>query len=218
MKRRWQVLKVIVGKYISGLREAGRYICMHGRFLRFIYERVMAEKLFPQPVRSVLFVCKANICRSPLAEVYFLDKAMNEGYSIKVSSAGVDAKPGRSLHALASEIARQHGIPLEGHAAKQLSGELMQRADIVLVMELAQKYRVVKLYPLDRHKVFVLGQFCRRGPIDIDDPHLGTREDFQFCFERIKDACDRVIQQLGKQRLRHLTMIGPMQNGEENHE
>ncbi len=37
---------------------------------------------------SVLFVCLGNICRSPTAEGVFKHKAMQNGFDVKVDSAG----------------------------------------------------------------------------------------------------------------------------------
>ncbi|BFU93641.1 MAG: phosphotyrosine protein phosphatase [Nitrospira sp.] len=117
---------------------------------------------------------------------------------LTIVSAGVDTFPGMSAHKLAREVAGQHGISLESHAARPIHQKLIQQADLVLVMEMAQKERIVKLYPQDRHKVFVLGRFCRKGSLDIADPHRGGRQDFQLCFDRIKESCDHLLEKLGR--------------------
>lgn len=192
-------LKGSVENYFYGLREVARHIDRHVQFFRIAYKRMMAPRVLPQPVRSILFVCTANIIRSPLAEVYCREKARKEGHLITVDSAGLEPIPGKPAHILAKEVASQQGISLESHAAKPLYQKLIKQSDLVLVMEIAQKDRVMKLYPQDRHKVFVLGQFCSRGPLDIDDPHQGAKEDFQACFDRIRESCDRIMQQLGGQ-------------------
>lgn len=211
-------LKGSIEAYVHGLREVATHIHRRARFFRMVYERVMTPRVLPNPVRSVLFVCAGNVCRSPLAEVYFREKARKEGQSITVDSAGVEALLGKPAHRLAKEIARQHGISLEGHATKPLYQELIQQSDLILVMEVAQRDRVRKLYPQDRHKVFVLGQFCSRGSFGISDPHLGTREDFQTCFERIRESCDRVMHQLDGKRLSHMVPAGPELKSKEQDE
>ncbi|MEO7818490.1 MAG: hypothetical protein ABIS18_05000, partial [Actinomycetota bacterium] len=42
----------------------------------------------PDSVNSIVFVCKGNICRSPLAEVYFRSLIRKMGACVTVSSAG----------------------------------------------------------------------------------------------------------------------------------
>lgn len=189
-----------VGLYFRALREVVTHISRRLKFIRLAYERVTATKVLPYPVRHVLFVCKGNVCRSPLAEAYFLQKAREEGQVITVQSAGIETTPGKPAHVLAQAVARRHGISLERHLTTLLFQDLMQRSDLVLVMELAQKDRVAKLFPREKHKIFVLGQFCKRGSLDIDDPYSGTPEDFKVCFERIRESCDRMLQQIGEQR------------------
>lgn len=185
-----------VGMYFRALREVAAHLGRRLKFIRLAYERVTATKVLPHPVRSVLFVCKGNVCRSPLAEAYFLHLARKGGHVLTVQSAGIETTPGKSAHVLAQAVARHHGLSLEQHLTKLLLQDLMQQSDLVLVMEVAQKDRVAKLYPREKHKVFVLGQFCGKGSLDIDDPYSGTLDDFKVCFERIRESCDRMIRQI----------------------
>lgn len=189
-----------IQSYFHGLREAGRHTYRHLKILRVFSERIMTPRALPHPVRNVLFVCARNLCRSPLAEAYFRDKARKESVLISVNSAGIETLPGRPAHNLAREVAGQFGVSLENHAAKQLYQKLLDQSDLILVMEVSQKERLARLYPHERHKIFVLGRFCSSGSLDIADPHRGSREDFRICFERIKDSCDRLIEKLTEAR------------------
>lgn len=189
-----------IQSYFYGLREVGRHTYRQLRILRVFSERMIVPRALPHPVRNVLFVCARNLCRSPLAEAYFRDKAKKESVLISASSAGIETLPGRPAHNLAREVAGQFGVSLESHAARQLYQKLLEQSDLILVMEVSQKDRLARLYPRERHKIFVLGRFCGSGPLDIADPHRGTRDDFRICFERIKNSCDRLIEKLTKAR------------------
>ncbi|GKS58887.1 hypothetical protein YTPLAS18_24140 [Nitrospira sp.] len=188
--------------YLRALREAVGHVVPRVRFFREVYERMTATKELPAPVRSVLFLCKGNICRSPLAEVYFAHKARKEGQLLTVKSAGIETTPGKPAHNHARDVARENGISLERHTTTPLYHELLQSADLVFVMEVSQKDRVARLYPQERRKVYVLGHFCAEGSLDIDDPYSGQPDDFKQCFERIKESCDRVIDEIIEQRRR----------------
>ena len=191
--------KVSVDIYWQALREVGARVYSRIKFLRLAYERMKRPKPLPQPIHSVLFVCRGNVCRSPLAAAYFVERIRKNGGMIRVNSAGIETRLGKPAHALANEIAKQQGFSLQGHSTTPLSQELIKESDLVLVMEVAQKDRLFKLYPRERHKVFLLGQFCRKGSLDIDDPYCGTHEDFKVCFERIREACDRLIHTISEQ-------------------
>ena len=192
-------LKVSVNKYWQALREVGPRVYSRIKFLRLAYERMKKPRPLPQPIRSVLFVCMGNVCRSPLAATYFVERIRKNGGMIRVNSAGIETNLGKPAHALAKEIAHQQGFSLQYHSTTPLSQDLIKESDLVLVMEVAQKDRLFKLYPRERHKVFLLGQFCRNGSLDIDDPYSGTQEDFKICFERIREACDRLLHNIREQ-------------------
>lgn len=189
-----------VTQILRGLREVAKFLLPRSNILRAGYERLTAPAQVPHPVRSVLFVCKGNVCRSPLADVYFQEKVRRENLGIVVKSAGIETTPGKPAHSLARDVSREHGISLESHGTTPLFMDLVTQSDLVFVMELSQKDRVLKLYPKARGKVFVLGRFCRSGALDIDDPYSGTREDFVHCFTRIREACDRVVSQIVDRR------------------
>ena len=187
-----------LGWYRHVLKEATTHVYPRIKFVHLAFERMKRPRAMPQPIHSILFVCRGNIIRSALAAAYFVEQASKNGSVMKVKSAGMETHPGKPAHALAKEIAHQHGLSLQCHSTTPLSQDLIKESDLVLVMEVAQKDRLSKLYAQDRHKVFLLGQFCRNGSIEIDDPYCGTQEDFKACFGRIRESCNHLIQKIGE--------------------
>lgn len=55
----------------------------------------------------VLFVCHANLCRSPMAE--FLARRLLADRPVTVASAGTDAIDGLAMHPYAMEVAADSG-------------------------------------------------------------------------------------------------------------
>lgn len=150
----------------------------------------------PSPVRSVLFVCKANICRSPLAAVYFRSLVEKCNGHVLVRSAGLDTMPGRPAHPTSRAIARARQLSLDTHTTTQVHAELLGQSDLIVVMEVGQKDRIHKLYPKSKGKVLLLGSFDQQGTLEIVDPFNGTREDFDACFQRITRCCDVLVAKL----------------------
>jgi len=85
---------------------------------------------------KVLFICTANVCRSPLAEGY-LKRLLKENplQDVQVESAGVIALHGSSAYECAIEVARQTGFDLKGHTARQITAEMAEATDQILCME-----------------------------------------------------------------------------------
>ncbi len=83
-------------------------------------------------LRSVLFVCTANIFRSVTAE-YALTVRLGANRSCLVSSAGIDAKP-QPIHAWVQDRLREKGADPTTHVQRQLTKELVEAADLVLAM------------------------------------------------------------------------------------
>jgi predicted protein tyrosine phosphatase len=93
--------------------------------------------------RNVLFICTANLQRSPTAESLF----QNWGGHWETKSAGIIPEPGRAL----------------------LTQELVDWADLILAMEAVHAYYVKAHFKCDSSKLRVLGI---RDRYYRDDPQL----------------------------------------------
>ena len=101
--------------YWRSLLEVAVHMYPRVKSIRLAYERMKAPRELTMPIRTILFVCNGNICRSP--EVYFMNEARMKGLKITAKSAGIETQPGRSAHALSKEVARQQGFSLENYVA-----------------------------------------------------------------------------------------------------
>jgi len=177
--------------FARALKETVLFIFERINVVRGPYERWTTQ--VPSSVRSILFVCKGNICRSPLAEEYFRSLAREQ---VAVRSAGLDTTPGKPAHPNSKVIARQGRLSLDTHATTQIHEELVDQSDLIIVMELRQKNRIYSLYPRARGKVVLLGCFDPSGPLEIADPYSGTIDDFRRCFEQVSRCCDSLAAKL----------------------
>jgi protein-tyrosine phosphatase len=87
---------------------------------------------------SVLFVCHANVCRSPLAEATFRHAVRTAGreQEFHIDSAGTFAMEGAPPHPHSVEVGHRHGIEVAGRSRQLLRADL-ERFDHVLVMDRA---------------------------------------------------------------------------------
>ena len=182
--------------YFHGLCEMALYTAERISVAMRVCKRVVPVRL-PSTVASVLFVCRANICRSPLAATYFESLIQKRRGSIDVRSAGFEVTPGRPADSISKVVARQQHVSLDAHVATQLYSELVDRSDLIVVMEMSQKDRINRLYPKAKGKTVLLGSFDSSGSLEIRDPYGRSIEEFQFCLEQIMRCCNSLSQRLG---------------------
>ncbi|AOL05803.1 MULTISPECIES: low molecular weight protein-tyrosine-phosphatase [Burkholderia] len=134
------------------------------------------------PLPRLLVVCEGNVCRSPLAAAMLAAKLPRA----RVGSAGLAPPPGRPADPLARDMARARGLSLDGHTARPVTTAMSAQADLIFVMDHAQRRALEARHPLLRGRVFRLGEFARVADgtppgFDIFDPYRGTRDDFVRC-------------------------------------
>ncbi|MBR7192048.1 low molecular weight phosphatase family protein [Gordonia sp. JH63] len=83
---------------------------------------------------QVLFVCVSNRGKSVMAE-YLTPTVTHE---IAASSAGTSAKIGGQVNELSAQVLAEVGADVAGHQPRQLTDELMQAADLVVVVGTAE--------------------------------------------------------------------------------
>ena len=179
---------------IKALRGATRWFASLP--LRSGIENGNFMRSLPSPVGSVLFVCKGNICRSPLAAAYVAAQLGKLGRSMEVRSAGLETTAGKKADPMAIAVARWNNLSLEGHITTPLTPELVDGGDVILVMESAQRSELLRRYPGANGKVIKLGTFNRMLSSEIPDPYGGKQADFERCYESITRSCDGLIKHL----------------------
>jgi protein-tyrosine-phosphatase/predicted ATP-grasp superfamily ATP-dependent carboligase len=138
--------------------------------------------------RSVLFVCRGNLCRSPFAEGY---ARRVFPASVRVRSAGTRAKDGTLSPPEAAAVAAAFGVDLRGHRAARLSEALLGEADVVLVFDATDLERVRRAFPHHARKVFLLGLLNGDREVTIRDPYGAGVDRYRDVYGAVARALDR---------------------------
>ena len=133
-------------------------------------------------IRHILVVCVGNICRSPMAEA-LLTSALRGQDELTVESAGLGALVGHPASDYSVELMDEMGEDITGHRARQIHPDMVQAADLVLVMEASHKKAIDDADPTARGKVHRLGEWQDK---DIKDPYRQPKEAFADALEDIK--------------------------------
>lgn len=143
-------------------------------------------------VNSILVVCTGNICRSPVGERLLRQQLPGK----RVSSAGIAGLEGCPADAVAQEVARHHGISLDDHVARKLTRSLMQKSDLILVMEPEHLRFIAAVSPEYRGKSLLYGQWLEKK--DIPDPYRKSRDAFEYVFRQLGKASHEWARRLGQ--------------------
>jgi protein-tyrosine phosphatase len=107
---------------------------------------------------TVLFVCQANLCRSPMAE-RLARRRLPAG--ALAHSAGTRALEGSPVHPGAAEVLRERGADAAGFVSRQVTEALLLGADLVLTATRHQRAVCVSLAPEAVRHTFTLRQYAR---------------------------------------------------------
>lgn len=116
---------------------------------------------------SILFVCQANVCRSPFAATV----AKRILHDLQIESAGFDARLGRPTPPNVSEQAKRLGFDMSECASQSLTPKHVRNADLIFVMELGQLERLRREFPDIQDRVIPLGLFSPGATVEIEDPN-----------------------------------------------
>jgi protein-tyrosine phosphatase len=146
------------------------------------------------PVSSVVFVCLGNVCRSPFAAAVFARATAAFRPPITASSGGFVLSGPRSPSVAVRAAARQ-GVDLGQHRAAYVGRDAVRRADLVVVMEPAQRVDVMRRFLKPAGRIVVLGDLdpvptFERG---IRDPMGCDDATFNETYDRIVRCVNELV-------------------------
>jgi glycine hydroxymethyltransferase len=141
-------------------------------------------------MKTVLFICTGNVCRSPMAEGLFRAALQGRNY-YRVLSAGLGAVDGQPPSPHAIQAVKELGIDISGLRSRMLTPDLVHQADYIFGMTHSHIDTVMMLYPTAAEKTFLLREFDEtldQFEKDISDPIGGSYEVYLNCRDQIEQG------------------------------
>ena len=147
-------------------------------------------------IKSVMFVCHGNICRSPMAEMIMRSLAEERGISLAVASSATSSEEiyggvGNPIYPPAREVLNKNGIPIASHRATRLAQNDLDKYDVFVCMDNANLRNTLRILGEGAEgKVYRLMDFTDT-PGEVSDPWYTG--DFDTCFDDIYLGCQSLL-------------------------
>ncbi len=154
------------------------------------FQKIKESYLTPQ----ILFICTANICRSPMAEYLTKEMLLKNHLTFRASSAGF-LEGGFPISKESRIVLSENNIDASMHISQKVNRQLVQDSFLILTMTEMHKQRLLELEPNAVYKIFTLTKYCDFS-IDIDDPYGLDVSFYRETFNKIKMRLEVLIKKI----------------------
>jgi len=145
----------------------------------------------------IMFVCTGNTCRSPMAHGIMRSIVEREKLAnVEVTSSGTGTLNGYPATSNAVMAAHKDGVDISDLHSDEISVEMVEEADLILVMAYEHYQLIVSVYPEAADRVFMLRAFPEREAnrkLSVEDPIGADFDTYRGTYEEIKRELERAF-------------------------
>lgn len=149
------------------------------------------------PRDHIIFVCTANICRSPMAERLLAHGLAAEGTpldQLKVASAGISAYTGDPASVNSVKALNSVGLDLADHRSQQISQELLDKAFAVFCMTQTHRSLIEVHFEYVPKHLYLMRELMPEGStIEIPDPFGRDLKEYEACRDSMVEAIPSLL-------------------------
>jgi protein-tyrosine phosphatase len=145
-------------------------------------------------MRSILLVCTANICRSPMAEGVLRKLLADSGREkeFEIDSAGThDYHAGKPPFEKATQAAQRRGYKIDHLVSRQVTPRDFDHFDAILVMDRGNLAALKSIAPTRcKDKIELLLEYGdEHYGKDVPDPYGQKDKAYEVALDMIEDGC-----------------------------
>jgi protein arginine phosphatase len=144
---------------------------------------------------QIIFICNANMCRSPMAEGILRKKCTDRCKDIAISSMGIHAMDDRMATDFAIRVCAEHGIDITGHISRPLIPEELKTSRLIFTMEPVQVDYIDLFFPQVSDRIYMLSTWPQRKAkkLAIADPVGKSVETYRKVFDKIESYIEGIL-------------------------
>ena len=141
--------------------------------------------------KKVLFICTANVCRSPMAERLFAQEVSKANLPKKIVSysAGLSAMDGDKASQNSIDACNEMGLDITDHKSTGLTRTSLEEASVVFCMTESHRALINMYFDLPPgYPIFLMREFVEEGSKELPDPYGQDIEVYRQCRDRMLEA------------------------------
>ena len=146
--------------------------------------------------KKVLFVCTANVCRSPMAEHLFA-RAIEQSeisQNIVSTSAGLSAMDGDKASQNSIDACEELGVDITDHRSTGLSRTTLQEASVVFCMTESHRALINMYFELPQgYPIYLMREFIEGESKELPDPYGQDIDVYRQCRDRMLECMPSLI-------------------------
>lgn len=138
---------------------------------------------------KVIFVCHANIYKSPIAEVIFKSLVNN----VDVMSAGMYTLPGQKARPNAIKVCEMHNLDLSNHRSKKFYDLDIDESNLILALTCDIRDDIKEKYP--NFNVYTVKEYAgEKKYLDMIEPYGESMMVYDKYFGEMKEYLEKIVE------------------------